>query len=171
MQNITINDYNLFGDYKVKEQNGKFYKFSNETQKVIIPESDIKEVEGFNPVNIMQTKINSYKYNLYGDYKVEKQNGRFYKFTDNAPVSVPESEIDAVKGFKKDKVLENDSSSSNNEEDVFMKNITSEKYKLYGSYTVEKKDKRIYLQSLLFMSPNLVLLLMTMMENYSHLNL
>lgn len=143
MQKITIKDYNLSGVYKVEEQNGKFYKFiSNETQKVIVPDSDIKKhVDIFVPLKKESQTVKSYKYNLSGDYKVEEQNGIFYKFTDNAPVSVSESDIGEVKGFDQDRVLVNDTSSSDDEGDVFFtQNVTSDKYKLSGSYTVEKND-------------------------------
>jgi hypothetical protein len=140
MQKISIKDYNISGDYTVKEQNGKFYKFRNEKQMVIVPGFDIKQVEGFNPVNITKpTNVKSYHYNLSGVYTVEEQTGRFYKFTDNSPISVPESDIGAVKGFEKNKVLENDPNFD--DKDIIMnQNVTSEKYKLSGSYTVEKKE-------------------------------
>jgi hypothetical protein len=140
MQNITIDDYNLFGDYKVKEQNGKFYKFRNEKQIVIVPESDIKKhVEKFDPKNITKpVNVTSDYYNLSGVYTVEEQSGRFYKFTDNSPISVPESDIDAVKGFEKNKVLENDGSSTDDKGNGFNQTVTSEKYKLSGIYGVEK---------------------------------
>ena len=143
MQKISIKDYNISGDYTVKEQNGKFYKFRNEKQMVIVPEFDIKQVDGFDPVNITNpTNVRSYYYNLSGVYTVEEQTGRFYKFTDNSPISVPESDIGAVSGFNSDKVLdETDSSSSKDKEYGFKQNVTSEKYKLSGSYTVEKKGQ------------------------------
>jgi hypothetical protein len=142
MQKISIKDYNISGDYTVKEQNGKFYKFRNEKQMVIVPEFDIKQVEGFDPVNITKpTNVTSDYYNLSGVYTVEEQSGRFYKFTDNSPISVPESDIGAVKGFNSEKVVDKtDTSSSNDKEYGFKQNVTSEKYKLSGSYTVEKKE-------------------------------
>jgi hypothetical protein len=142
MQKISIKDYNISGDYTVKEQNGKFYKFRNEKQMVIVPEFDIKKhVENFDPLKKEPQSVTSYKYNLAinDKYTVEEQNGRFYEFTDNSPISVPESDIGAVNGFKKNKVLGNDPNFD--DKDIMMKqNVTSEKYKLSGSYTVEKKE-------------------------------
>jgi len=152
MQNITIDDYNLFGDYKVKEQNGKFYKFRNGKQIVIVPESDIKKVEKFDPKNITKpVNVTSDYYNLSGVYTVEEQSGRFYKFTDNSPISVPESDIDAVKGFEKNKVLENDGSSTDDKGSGFNQTVTSEKYKLSGSYSVEKTgDSYIFIKPIVY---------------------
>jgi hypothetical protein len=153
MQNITIDDYNLFGDYKVKEQNGKFYKFRNEKQIVIVPESDIKKhVENFDPLKKEPQSVRSFKYNLAinDKYRVEEQNGRFYEFTDNSPISVPESDIGAVKGFEKNKVLENDPNFD--DKDIMMKqNVTSEKYKLSGSYGIEKTgDSYIFTKPIVY---------------------
>jgi hypothetical protein len=144
MQKISIKDYNISGDYTVKEQNGKFYKFRNEKQMVIVPEFDIKKhVENFDPLKKEPQSVTSYKYNLAinDKYTVEEQTGRFYEFTDNSPISVPESDIGAVKGFNSEKVVDKtDTSSSNDKEYGFKQNVTSEKYKLSGSYTVEKKE-------------------------------
>uniref|UniRef100_A0A6C0ESB1 Uncharacterized protein n=1 Tax=viral metagenome TaxID=1070528 RepID=A0A6C0ESB1_9ZZZZ len=153
MQNITIDDYNLFGDYKVKEQNGKFYKFRNEKQIVIVPESDIKKhIENFDPLKKEPQSVRSFKYNLAinDKYTVEEQNGRFYEFTDNSPISVPESDIGAVKGFEKNKVLENDPNFD--DKDIMMKqNVTSEKYKLSGVYGVEKTgDSYIFTKPIVY---------------------
>jgi len=142
MQNITIDDYNIFGDYKVEEKDGKYYKFRNENQTIIVPESDIKKhVENFDPLKKEPQSVKSSKYNLSinDKYTIEEQNGRFYEFTDNSPISIPESDIGAVNGFEKNKVLENDPNFD--DKDIMMKeNVTSEKYKLSGRYTVEKKD-------------------------------
>jgi hypothetical protein len=47
MTRVRSHSYELYGDYKITEMNGKFYKFSNGSKEVYVPASNIDQVEGF----------------------------------------------------------------------------------------------------------------------------
>ena len=74
--------------------------------------------------------VKSYKYELIGDYAVEKLNGTFYKFMQgNKTVFIPESDIGKVEGFSEGKN---------------MLNVKSRSYGIIGMFAVKKMNGTFY---------------------------
>ena len=102
--------YNLIGIYSIEPTTGTFYKFKKGEQEVFVPEEEIGQVDIYRNSVPMRSKLDmlrggdvvhasSLKYNINGDYTIEKQSGKFYHFQKPVPDTyVPASEMYHVDG-------------------------------------------------------------------------
>ena len=116
----------MIGDYKIEpvEKNCIFYRFTQKSKVVYVPECDIHEIDGFSPKDyskgIHQANVRSYKYNLSGINHITKSN-EFYQFTkenkvDESVVYIPKWDINTVDGMTVNGLKTN----QNNEQMILM---------------------------------------------------